>query len=49
MAGQADREMLTVNGIPKKAKQRQIWKTIREGLSPLELLRLAWDGWRSVK
>jgi electron transfer flavoprotein-quinone oxidoreductase len=49
LTGLAAREMLTVSGIPKKTKQRQIWKTIREGISPLELLRLAWDAWRSVK
>jgi electron transfer flavoprotein-quinone oxidoreductase len=49
LTGLAAREMLTVSGIPKKTRQRQIWKTIREGISPLELLRLAWDGWRSVK
>ncbi len=49
LAGLAAREMLTVSGVPKKVKQRRIWKAIREGISPLELLRLAWDGWRSVK
>lgn len=44
----AAREMLTVNGVPKKAKQRRIWKEIKKGLSPLKLLRLMWDAWRSV-
>jgi electron transfer flavoprotein-quinone oxidoreductase len=45
----AAREMLTVNGVPKKTRQRAIWKAIRTQLSPLRLLRLAWDAWRSVR
>ncbi|MHC1725708.1 MAG: FAD-dependent oxidoreductase [Syntrophobacteraceae bacterium] len=44
----AVREMLTVNGIPKKTKQGRIWKEIKNRLSLLKLLRLIWDGWRSV-
>jgi electron transfer flavoprotein-quinone oxidoreductase len=45
----AAREMLTVNGVPKKAGQRAIWKAIRAKVPPLRLLRLAWDAWRSVR
>jgi electron transfer flavoprotein-quinone oxidoreductase len=48
-ASMAAREMLTVNGVPKKARQRAIWKAIRAQVSPLRLLRLAWDAWRSVR
>ncbi len=44
----AAREMLTVNGIPKKRKQGVIWKAIRRELSLRQLLRLMWDAWRSV-
>jgi electron transfer flavoprotein-quinone oxidoreductase len=49
LAGMAAREMLTVNGVPKKEKQHTIWKRTREKLSLLKMLRLAWDGWRSVR
>jgi electron transfer flavoprotein-quinone oxidoreductase len=49
LASLAAREMLTVNGVPKKTKQKAIWKKVRETISPLKLLRLSWDGWRSVK
>jgi electron transfer flavoprotein-quinone oxidoreductase len=45
----AAREMLTVNGIPKKQKQKTIWKRIRQEMSTFRLLRLLWKGWRSVK
>jgi electron transfer flavoprotein-quinone oxidoreductase len=45
----AAREMLTVDGVPKKLRQRAIWKAIREKVPPLRLLRLAWDAWRSVR
>jgi electron transfer flavoprotein-quinone oxidoreductase len=48
-ASMAAREMLTVNGVPKKTRQRAIWKAIRAQISPLRLLRLAWDAWRSVR
>jgi electron transfer flavoprotein-quinone oxidoreductase len=46
--GFAAREMLTVNGIEKKTKQKKIWKNLRKDLSLKALLRLAWDGYRSV-
>ena len=45
----AVRQMLMVNGFPKKAKQREVWKAIRGQVSLLRLLRLAWDAWRSVR
>jgi len=45
----AAREMLTVDGISKKSKQHLIWKAIRGEISPIQLLRLLWDGWRSVR
>ena len=35
IAGFAAREMLTVDGIPKKEKQRAIWKEIRKGILSL--------------
>lgn len=49
LASFAAREMLTVNGVSKKQKQRDIWNEIRAKLPILELLRLSWDGWRSVR
>ncbi|MFP5212901.1 MAG: FAD-dependent oxidoreductase [Acidobacteriota bacterium] len=49
LAGMAAREMLRVDGVPKKKKQHKIWKSIRKKMSLLGMIRLAWDGWRSVK
>ncbi len=48
-ASMAARQMLMVDGVPKKAKQREVWKAIRGQVSPLRVLRLAWDAWRSVR
>ncbi|MCF8108605.1 MAG: hypothetical protein K9J81_06400, partial [Desulfohalobiaceae bacterium] len=45
----AGREMLTVDGVPKKAKQKAIWKVIKKQLSLMGLIRLVWDGFRSVR
>lgn len=43
------REMLTVNGVSKKQKQKLILKEIRKKISIFRLLRLLWQGWRAVK
>jgi electron transfer flavoprotein-quinone oxidoreductase len=48
-AGYAAREMLTVDNISKKEKQRAIWKEIRKRISLFRLFKLLWDGWRSVR
>jgi electron transfer flavoprotein-quinone oxidoreductase len=45
----AAREMLTVNGVSKKEKQRLIIKEIRKETSIFRILRLIWKGWRAVK
>jgi electron transfer flavoprotein-quinone oxidoreductase len=45
----AAREMLTVNGVPKKDKQRKIWRKFREEMPLKKLARLVWDGWRGVR
>jgi len=49
VAARAAREMLIVNGIPKKQKQKAIWKQIRNAMPLSKLIRFVWDGWRSVK
>jgi electron transfer flavoprotein-quinone oxidoreductase len=49
LSSMAAREMLTVDGEPKKSKQSRIWKTIKQKISFFRLLRLAFDAWRSVK
>ena len=49
LASSAAREMITVNGISKKQKQRTIFKEIRRQMPIFRLLRLLWQGWRSVK
>lgn len=46
--GFAAREMLTVDGVAKKSKQKKIWKNLRKHHSLSALLRLIWDGYRSV-
>jgi electron transfer flavoprotein-quinone oxidoreductase len=46
--GFAGREMLTVDGTPKKKKQKKIWKNFRKKHSLSALIRLIWDGYRSV-
>jgi electron transfer flavoprotein-quinone oxidoreductase len=48
MSGLAAREMLTVDGTPKKNRQHLIWKAIRGEIPLIQLLRLFWDAWRSV-
>ncbi len=45
----AAREMLTVNGISKKEKQKFIWREFRDRISLKRFLRLVGGGWRSVK
>jgi electron transfer flavoprotein-quinone oxidoreductase len=49
LASFAAREMLTVNGISKKQKQKLIMQEISRETSLLRLLRLLWRGWRSVR
>lgn len=49
LASFAAREMLTVNGVSKKEKQRLIIKEIRKETSILRILRLIWKGWRAIK
>jgi electron transfer flavoprotein-quinone oxidoreductase len=49
LASLAAREMLTVNGVPKKEKQKAIWREVRTQVSLVSFLRLLWDGWRSIK
>lgn len=44
----AAREMLTVNGVSKKQKQKIIWRNLRKNHSLQDLLRLCWDALRSV-
>jgi electron transfer flavoprotein-quinone oxidoreductase len=45
----AAREVLTVDGLSKKARQGLAWKAIRGQVRPLRLLRLIFDAWRSVR
>lgn len=49
LASFAAQEMLTVDGVPKKEKQKAIWKKVRKEMSLVKILHLLWDGWRSVK
>ncbi len=45
----AAREMLTVNGISKKEKQKTIMAGIRQKMGLVKIAKIAWNGWRSVK
>ncbi|OPY77260.1 MAG: Electron transfer flavoprotein-ubiquinone oxidoreductase [Syntrophorhabdus sp. PtaU1.Bin153] len=45
----AAREMLTVDGVSKKEKQRIIWKAIRKEISTGKMIRLFRHGWGSIK
>ncbi len=49
LSGLAGREMLTVNGVPKKEKQKIIGREFKNRISRWRLLRILWDGWRSMK
>lgn len=45
----AAREMLTVNGISKKQKQRAIRRELSRKMTLPKLLHFLWDAWRSVR
>lgn len=45
----AAREMLTVDGTPKKEKQGLIWKRILKELPIRKISEILWEGWRSVR
>jgi electron transfer flavoprotein-quinone oxidoreductase len=45
----AGREMLTVNGVTKKQKQKIIMDEIKKKIGLVKLGKIAWRGWRSVK
>jgi electron transfer flavoprotein-quinone oxidoreductase len=45
----AGREMLTVNGVTKKQKQKIIMDEIKKKVGLANLARIAWRGWRAVK
>ncbi len=49
LKGFAAREMLTVDGIPKKEKQKAIWNRIRKAIPLAKMAKFIWDGWRSVR
>ena len=48
-ASLAAREMLTVNGVSKKEKQKLIVKEFRKQVPLCKLLRLLWHGWRAIR
>jgi electron transfer flavoprotein-quinone oxidoreductase len=49
IAQTAAREMLTVNSIDKKQKQKEIMAAVKQKIGLMNLARIAWRGWRSVK
>lgn len=49
LASFAGREMLTVNGVSKKQKQKLILNTVRKEISMFRLFRFLWQAWRSIR
>lgn len=45
----AGREMLTVDGVPKKQKQKIIMNEIKNKIGLWKLLGIGWRGWRAVR
>jgi electron transfer flavoprotein-quinone oxidoreductase len=46
---QAAHEMITVDGLPKKAKQKKIWKLLKRKRSLTHLIKDAFNIWRTFK
>jgi electron transfer flavoprotein-quinone oxidoreductase len=49
LANLAAHEMLTVDGVPKREKQRRIWKMITQRRRPLQILRDMYETWKAVR
>jgi electron transfer flavoprotein-quinone oxidoreductase len=49
IASLAAREMLTVNGVSKRQKQKSIMKELRRQISTWKIFKLLWQAWRSVR
>jgi electron transfer flavoprotein-quinone oxidoreductase len=49
LANLAAHEMLTVDGVPKREKQRRIWKMITRRRRPLQILRDMYETWKAVR
>lgn len=45
----AAREFITVDGVPKRQKQKMVMKALRKEISILRWARLLWQGWRAIK
>jgi electron transfer flavoprotein-quinone oxidoreductase len=48
-AALAAREMIRVDGVPKRQKQQSIVKNVRRQLPPLKWIRFLWDCWRAFR
>ncbi|MBI2909048.1 MAG: FAD-dependent monooxygenase [Chloroflexi bacterium] len=48
LASLAARELITVNGVSKRAKQRSVFRRIRREMPVTRILRLLWDAWRAT-
>ncbi|MDR5682857.1 MAG: FAD-dependent oxidoreductase [Armatimonadota bacterium] len=49
LANLAAHEMLTVDGIPKREKQRRIWKTITRHRRPWQMLQDIYQTWKAIR
>jgi electron transfer flavoprotein-quinone oxidoreductase len=49
LASFSAREIITVNGVSKKAKEKSILDRIRKGMSIPRIVRLMWEAWRATR
>lgn len=49
LMNEAVEEMLTVDGTSKRAKQKAIWRHIRETRRPWRLLKDLYEGWKAIR
>ena len=49
LVNEAVEEMLTVDGTSKRAKQKAIWRHIRETRRPWRFLKDLYEGWKAIR
>jgi electron transfer flavoprotein-quinone oxidoreductase len=49
LVNEAVEEMLTVDGLSKRAKQKKIWRRIRAGRSLWQILKDGYAGWKAIR
>jgi electron transfer flavoprotein-quinone oxidoreductase len=49
LVNEAVEEMLTVDGLSKRAKQKKIWRRLRAGRSLWQILKDGYAGWKAIR